>query len=135
MSNPVALIVIALVAIGALMLFQARRRNRSMAALRRQGFVPGQRWSSSLTVVTEQGTDRFAVVWPGRYQIFRAAQIVSIDVIGQEMESAQHRHKVQIELDDPEHQAIGLATLNRRDRAERWAREIREWRASHVADG
>ncbi|WP_203141941.1 hypothetical protein [Marinobacter mangrovi] len=135
MSHPVILIVVALAAVGALMVFQARRRNRSMGQLRREGFIPDQRWSSSLTVVTEQGTDRFAVVWPGRYQIFRAAQIVSIEVIGQEMESAQHRHKVQIELDDPDHQAIGLATLNRRDRAEKWARELRDWRAAHVADG
>ncbi|WP_111497100.1 MULTISPECIES: hypothetical protein [Marinobacter] len=134
MSMTVGWIVIAFAAIGTLMVVQARRRNRSMAQLRREGFQPAQSWRSNLAVVTEQGTDRFAVVWPGHYRVFRAHQIRRIDIISQERDAGRQQHKVQIELDDPDHQAIGLATLNRRDRAEKWAREIREWQASHAGE-
>lgn len=132
MNTTLLLIGIGLIGIIGLMVVQSRRRNRTLETLKRQGFLPGQRWSSSLMVVTEQGSDRFAVVWPGQFRIFEASQITGIEVIGQEMDSAQHRHKVQIRLNDPEHRTIGLATLNRRDRAEQWADEIRAWRASRV---
>lgn len=134
MNTTLLLIGIGLIGIVVMMVVQNRRRDRTLEALKRQGFLPGQRWSSSLTVVTEQGSDRFAVVWPGQFRIFEARQIVGIEVIGQEMDSAQHRHKVELRLDDPDHRTIGLATLNRRDRAEQWAGEIRAWRDARIGE-
>lgn len=100
-----------------------------MQALRREGFRPGQRWTSNLTLVTEENGDRFAVVWPGSFRVFQAHQIRSVDVIGHEMESANHRYTVMVHLDDADCQSIGLATHNRQNRAEKWAEEIKEWKA------
>lgn len=127
MNTSILLILAGIALVVGLMILQHRRRHRSMQALRREGFRSGKRWTANLTLVTEDGSDRFAVVWPGSFRIFRARQIRTVEVIGHELESANHRYTVVVHLDDADCQSIGLATHNRRDKADRWAEEIREW--------
>ncbi|MGP4844535.1 hypothetical protein ACTXGQ_10425 [Marinobacter sp. 1Y8] len=134
MSMTVMYIVLGIGVIAGLMLIQRRRTSAAMKSLQQQGFIKDQCWESNVSLVTEKGTGRFAVVWPGTFKLFHASQITGVTIDGQEMEASRHRYKVVVSIDDPACQSIGLTTHNRKDRAEQWASGIDQWRRRYAGN-
>ncbi|MAA67032.1 MAG: hypothetical protein CL581_19920 [Alteromonadaceae bacterium] len=132
MSMTVIYILLGIGAIAALMLIQRRRTSAAMGALVQEGFIKDQCWDSNVSLVTEKGSGRFAVVWPGTFKLFHASQITGVTIDEQEMEANRHRYKVVVSIDDPECPSIGLTTNTRKDRAEQWAAGIDQWRRQYA---
>lgn len=130
MNGMIVWIALALAAILTIALIQKRRKDRSLRALKRHGFQPDRQWSSAISLVTERGTTRFAIVWPGDYRVFEAHQLLGVDLKSHEIDEGGGQHKVVLQLDDPDHRSVGLPTGNNRRRAEQWAEEIRAWHRS-----
>ncbi|PAV25516.1 hypothetical protein C8D92_10327 [Tamilnaduibacter salinus] len=130
MNGMIVWIALGLAAILAIALIQKRRKDQSLGALKRSGFRPDQHWSSAISLVTEQGTKRFAIVWPGDYRVYDAHQLLGVDLKSHEIDEGGGQHKVVLRLEDPDHHSVALPTGNNRRRAEQWAEEIRAWHRS-----
>ncbi|MDX1756055.1 MAG: hypothetical protein R3175_08365 [Marinobacter sp.] len=133
MSNTLWVLLVVVIMVAGLVWFQKTRMDRTLQALVASGFEVSRQWRANLLVVADDHSGRLALVWPNRYQVLSADQLMEVAVRDQEMEGARHRYSVQLRFDHPEVREVGLALHQRGDRAQQWARELLAWRDRHRA--
>ncbi|MDC0661065.1 hypothetical protein [Marinobacter sp. SS21] len=105
--------------------------DRTLQTLVASGFEVSRQWRSNVMVVVDDRSGRLALVWPNRYRVLSAEQLVAVEVDAREMEAARYRYRLVLKFDHPEFREVGLALHQRGDRARLWARELLAWRDQH----
>lgn len=131
MSNMLWVLVVVVLLVAGLIWFQQTRTDRTLQTLVARGFEVSRQWRSNVLVVADDRSGRLALIWPNRYQLMSADQLVSVEVDAREMEGARSRYRLRLRFDHPDVQEVGLALHQRGDRARQWARELLAWRDQH----
>ncbi len=131
MSNMLWVLVVVVLLVAGLIWFQQTRTDRTLQTLVARGFEVSRQWRSNVLVVADDRSGRLALIWPNRYQLMSADQLVSVEVDAREMEGARSRYRLRLRFDHPDVREVGLALHQRGDRARQWARELLAWRDQH----